>query len=94
MFGGDCVLTPARVVIEPQAGRSVTRLFPEDVRRKVIGVDYSRLMLEPGDGEVTKPSLAVPTSATLISTHYSACLPANDRSKISELRRGVECLSE
>jgi len=57
VFGGDCVLTPARVVIEPQAGRSLARLFPADVRHKVPGVDYGRLMLEPGDGEVTKPSL-------------------------------------
>ena len=57
VFGGDCVLTPARIVIEPQAGRSLARLFPEDVQRKMSGVDYSRLMLEPGDGEVTKPSL-------------------------------------
>ena len=57
VFGGDCVLTPARIVIEPQAGRSQARLFPEDVRNKLAGVDYSRLMLEPGDGEVTKPSL-------------------------------------
>ena len=51
------MLTPARIVIEPQAGRSLARLFPQDVVHKVIGVDYSRLMLEPGDGEVTKPSL-------------------------------------
>jgi pimeloyl-ACP methyl ester carboxylesterase len=57
VFGGDCVLTPARIVIEPQGGRSLARLFPEDVQHKVAGVDYSRLMLEPGDGAVTKPSL-------------------------------------
>ena len=57
VFGGDCVLTPARIVIEPQQGRSLARLFPEDVQHKVSGVDYSRLMLEPGDGAVTKPSL-------------------------------------
>jgi pimeloyl-ACP methyl ester carboxylesterase len=57
VFGGDCALTPARIVIEQQAGRSRARLFPADVQHKVPGVDYSRLMLEPGDGEVTKPSL-------------------------------------
>ena len=57
VFGGDCVLTPARIVIEPQAGRSLARLFPADVQHKLPDVDYSRLMLEPGDGEVTKPSL-------------------------------------
>jgi len=57
VFGGDCVLTPARIVVEQQAGRSLARLFPEDVQHQVAGVDYSRLMLEPGDGAVTKPSL-------------------------------------
>jgi pimeloyl-ACP methyl ester carboxylesterase len=57
VFGGDCALTPARIVIEQQAGRSLARLFPEDVGHKVPGVDYGRLMLEPGDGTVTKPSL-------------------------------------
>jgi pimeloyl-ACP methyl ester carboxylesterase len=57
VFGGDCVLTPARIVVEQQADHSLARLFPDDVQHKVIGVDYSRLMLEPGDGEVTKPSL-------------------------------------
>jgi pimeloyl-ACP methyl ester carboxylesterase len=57
VFGGDCALTPARIVIEPQAGRSLARLFPEEVQHKLPGVDYSHLMLEPGDGAVTKPSL-------------------------------------
>jgi pimeloyl-ACP methyl ester carboxylesterase len=57
VFGGDCVLTPARVVIEQHSGRSLARLFPQQVTNKVPGVDYSRLMLEPGDGSVTKPSL-------------------------------------
>jgi hypothetical protein len=57
VFGGDCVLTPARIVIEQQADHSLARLFPQDVQHKLRGVDYSRLMLEPGDGEVTKPSL-------------------------------------
>jgi len=57
VFGGDCALTPARIVIESQAGRSLARLFPADVQHRVPGVDYGRLMLEPGDGEVTKPSL-------------------------------------
>ena len=62
VFGGDCVLTPARVVLEEEptaaSGRSASlRLLPGDVHSRVPGVDYSRLMLEPGDGEVTKPSL-------------------------------------
>src|SRR6202007_1562131 len=39
VFGGDCVLTPARIVIEPQADRSLARLFPEDVQHKGSRVD-------------------------------------------------------
>ena len=57
VFGGDCTLTPARVLVEEDGGDSVVRLFPGDIRHKQPGVDYERLMLEPGDGEVTKPSL-------------------------------------
>lgn len=57
VFGGDCTLTPARLVVEEEAGDSVLRLWPRDVRNPVPGVDYDRLMLEPGDGSVTKASL-------------------------------------
>jgi hypothetical protein len=32
-------------------------LLPSAISAPEPGVDYSRLMLEPGDGEVTKPSL-------------------------------------
>jgi pimeloyl-ACP methyl ester carboxylesterase len=57
VLGGDCSPTPARLLVEEDGGDSVVRLFPHDIKHKVAGVDYSRLMLEPGDGEVTKPSL-------------------------------------
>jgi len=57
VFGGDCALTPARIVVEQDGANSMARLFPQDVLRPTAGIDYSRLMLEPGDGEVTKPSL-------------------------------------
>ena len=62
VFGGDCTLTPARVVEEQEGesasgGRTVVRLVPNAIHKPEPGVDYSRLMLEPGDGEVTKPSL-------------------------------------
>jgi hypothetical protein len=62
VFGGDCTLTPARVVVEREPGsapdgHAVVRLLPNDIQAGESGVDYSRLMLEPGDGEVTKPSL-------------------------------------
>jgi pimeloyl-ACP methyl ester carboxylesterase len=72
VFGGDCVLTPARIVIEPQAGRPSARLFPQDVQHRLPGVDYSRLMLEPGDGAVTKPSLLARESLNPIAPRNDA----------------------
>lgn len=57
VFGGDCSLTPARVVVEEVAGESILRLSPDDISQPREQVDYDRLMLEPGDGTVTKASL-------------------------------------
>jgi len=57
VFGGDCSLTPARLLVEEMGGESVVRLYPDDIAQPLPGVDYGRLMLEPGDNQVTKPSL-------------------------------------
>jgi pimeloyl-ACP methyl ester carboxylesterase len=60
VLGGDCTLTPARVVVEAPAGEggeASVRLYPKEIRHPLPGVDYMHLMLEPGDGSVTKPSL-------------------------------------
>ncbi|MFQ5935608.1 MAG: esterase/lipase family protein [Acidiferrobacterales bacterium] len=57
VFGGDCILTPARCLVENVNGESLVRLFPHEISRPLRGVDYRKLMLEPGDGRVTKPSL-------------------------------------
>lgn len=57
VFGGDCELTPARLLVEEVEGESMLRLWPREVSRRVPGIDYGRLMLEPGDGLVTKASL-------------------------------------
>ena len=62
VFGGDCTLTPARLVVEREPDATpgappLVRLLPGQIRAPLPSVDYSRLMLEPGDGEVTKPSL-------------------------------------
>jgi pimeloyl-ACP methyl ester carboxylesterase len=56
-FGGDCVPTPARLVVEELAGESLARLTPEQILKPVPGIDYDKLMYEPGDGKVTKSSL-------------------------------------
>lgn len=57
VFGGDCTLTPARLLVEEIGPNSVVRLLPGEVKNRAPGIDYSRLMLEPGDGLVTKSSL-------------------------------------
>jgi pimeloyl-ACP methyl ester carboxylesterase len=57
IFGGNCHLTPARVVVEEFRGESLLRFRPSSVRDRRPGVDYEALMLEPGDGAVTKASL-------------------------------------
>jgi hypothetical protein len=55
--GGDCLPTPRRLVIEEVEGESLARLTPEQIARPVRGVDYEKLMFEPGDGSVTRSSL-------------------------------------
>lgn len=57
VFGGDCELTSARLLVEEVDGESILRLWPREVTRPVPGVNYGRLMLEPGVGLVTKASL-------------------------------------
>ena len=57
VFGGDCHLTPTRVLLEEDQGAPRLRLYPDEVTDPRPGVDYERLMLEPGDGVVTKASL-------------------------------------
>ena len=57
VFGGACTLTPARIVIEEVGGESMLRMDPDEITQPVDGVDYGALLLEPGDGSVTKASL-------------------------------------
>lgn len=57
VFGGDCMPTPARLLVEESGGDSVVRLEPGAVTDRRPGIDYDSLMLEPGDGVVTKASL-------------------------------------
>lgn len=55
--GGDCLPTPRRLVIEEFGGESVARLRPEQIQYPAPGIDYERIMYEPGDGSVTRSSL-------------------------------------
>lgn len=76
VFGGDCELTPARCLVETVNGKTVIRLKPNQIVNRVPGIDYSKLMLEPGDGRVTKPSLLARNSLDpSISTSASSSFP-------------------
>ncbi|MCY1548851.1 hypothetical protein D9M68_849850 [compost metagenome] len=57
LFGGGCHMTPARLLVEQRDGRDMVRLTPADIAAPRPGVPYDQLMIEPGDGRVTKPSL-------------------------------------
>ncbi len=70
VFGGDCHLTPARIVIEEVEGESRVRLWPNEIQHPVSGVDYDSLMLEPGDGVVTKASLLARQSLDLATPRH------------------------
>ena len=76
VFGSDCVDTPARMVVEEIEDRNEVRLFPREVENPQPDVDYSRLMLEPGDGVVTKASLmARQTFDPTVSRHQYSYFP-------------------
>ena len=57
VMGGDCHFTPARILVEEVNGESITRLNPGQIKNPLSHVNYNALMLEPGDGTVTKASL-------------------------------------
>lgn len=57
LFGGDCFPTPNRLVVEETGQDSIVHFSPEDIQQPLAGIDYARIMFEPGDGTVTKASL-------------------------------------
>lgn len=74
VLGGDCELTPARLVFEAlDDGSYWLSKKPSQIKDKVDGVDYDRIMLEPGDGLVTKAS-------ALSRVHLNPVLPRNQYS--------------
>ncbi len=62
LFGGDCTPSPARILIEDIDGESYVRLWPDEIARPSPHLDYEVMMLEPGDGAVTKASLLASTT--------------------------------
>lgn len=68
VFGGDCKLTSARYVLQPAKYRTEIRSSPSTVVHARADVDYRKLMLEPGDGRVTRASLLAGFAHQLPST--------------------------
>jgi len=62
VFGGDCHQTPARILIEDIDNDSFVRLWPHELKAALPEVNYKALMLEPGDGAVSKQSLLAKTT--------------------------------
>lgn len=57
-FGGDCTPTPARaLILQDEHGGWSTIFRFKDVPRKLATPKIERLMVEPGDGSVTRSSL-------------------------------------
>ena len=57
VFGSACLPTPARCLLEEVDGRTYVWLHPRNIKHPRDGVPYEELMIEPGDGSVTKASL-------------------------------------
>jgi hypothetical protein len=57
VFGGDCELTLARIVLEDLGDRFAGRERVDAIANRVPGVDYEAVMFEPGDSVVTRTSL-------------------------------------
>jgi pimeloyl-ACP methyl ester carboxylesterase len=68
VFGSACLRTPARCLLEEVDGRTHVWLDPKDIKQPLPGVPYEHLMVEPGDGSVTKASLLAMDSLDLDAT--------------------------
>ncbi len=55
-FGGDCDPTLARGILENIDNKLQLRFAAGDIKNKISGVDYQRLLTAPGDGLVTRAS--------------------------------------
>lgn len=62
VFGGDCKKTPDKLVFERTNGVNALHLKPSQIEDPQPDIDYHRLMVAPGDGQVTKASLLGKTS--------------------------------
>ena len=83
VIAGNCRPTLGRMVVEPFGRRRYVRTAPLDIHWPEQGVDYTRLMLEPGDGMVTLASaLAQPTRPIAPQYRYRLALDAQGERRV------------
>jgi pimeloyl-ACP methyl ester carboxylesterase len=76
LFGGDCELTPAHILVEKAHGKYHAHVFPDRIQNPRSEVDYPRAMLQPGDRRVTKPSLLARESLDpTVARHHDIAMP-------------------
>lgn len=71
VFGGSCTQTPARAMLEVIDDQPHLRLHGEEVVRPPKGFNLDQLMLQPGDGTVTKPSLLARDSLNPLTPRHA-----------------------
>lgn len=69
IFGSACFETSARCLLEEVDGQIHVWLHPRDIKHPLPGIPYESLMLEPGDGSVTKASLLARDSLDPYAAH-------------------------
>jgi pimeloyl-ACP methyl ester carboxylesterase len=67
-IGGDCRPTQARLLLERTAGDWHARTRPEDVHWRSPDLDYQALMMQGGDGMVTRASASSTPAWPMTST--------------------------
>lgn len=92
LFGGDCKLTLARYVLQPAKDRTEIRRSPSKIAHARADVDYRQLMLEPGDGRVTRSSLLavlaqqLPTMTTQVFAVPRSAFACAKHGRLTETR--------
>jgi pimeloyl-ACP methyl ester carboxylesterase len=71
VFGGSCSPTPARALVQGRGAASTLSFRPAEVARNPHQLDLDKVMTDPGDGTVTKPSLLARDSLNPLTPRHT-----------------------